>query len=301
MDRFNQPLSLDYIDGNQVSPIYEKYDPNGEYMHFYKLGVPSWKIVSLDLEGVPINAHHGAQHYNPVTVAHYALELYSVMVRGGAPADTEDKFRRVIDWCVRTQNASGGWEFSFDHMFFKGRVQFLKAPWYSALSQGMMISALTRARNVMCLDWQAVIRKSLEVITTDVSKGGVKRIAFGECPFYEEYPTAPASYVLNGFMFCLLGLFDGWKATEDRCFEQAYQDGIDSLERLLPMYDLGDGSSYDLTHITSRVEGPNKARHSYHRLHIQLLSTLSEIENGRFSRVVSRWDAYLRGNKLNTN
>jgi len=102
-------------------------------------------------------------------------------------------------------------------------------------------------------------------------------------------------------MFCLLGLFDGWNATGDGNFERAYKDGIATLERLLPMYDLGDGSSYDLTHITSLVEGPNKARYSYHRLHVQLLSTLSVIEGGRFSRVVARWDAYLRGNELITN
>ena len=40
-----------------------------------------------------------------------------------------------------------------------------------------------------------------------VSEGGV-RAEFGGGPFFEEYPTRPSSYVLNGGIFALSGCHD---------------------------------------------------------------------------------------------
>lgn len=301
MDRFKLPLSDNYIDGNATSPIFKIYEPLGEYMGFRNLNVPSWKIVTLDDEGIPLNLHHGARHYNPVTIAHYALELYSILIHNGSSPEIEIKFKNVIEWCLQNQTEDGGWPFTFDHLFFKDRVALTKAPWYSALSQGMMISALTRATTKMDFNYRKSIHKSLDIITKNVNNGGVKRLVFDRYSFFEEYPTEPASYVLNGFMFCLIGLYDGHKMTGESCYKDALDDGLNTLEVLLPLYDLGNGSSYDLTHMTSKIEGPNKARNSYHRLHIQLLSTIDYITQGRFTRIVSRWDSYLRGNALITN
>lgn len=301
MDRFQLPLNDRYIDGNPLSPVFMSYDPHGEYLHHRKLNVLSFKIVDVDAEGIPLNMYHGVQHYNPTTISQYALELYSILIHHGDSNEVDSKFRIVIDWCLCNQTADGGWPSTFNHMFFKGRVELLSAPWYSAMAQGLMISALTRAATRISFDYKTPIRKSLDVILRDVANFGVRRMVFDRYVFYEEYPTTPASCVLNGFMFCLVGLYDGYKATGETEYWAAFNEGLLTLETLLPLYDLGNGSSYDLTHVMTKVEGPNKARPDYHRLHVKLLSTLDVIAEGRFSRVVSRWDSYLRGNVLITN
>jgi hypothetical protein len=301
MDKFKLPIKTDYVDNILHSPILTEYDPKGEYLCFRRINVPEWRIVTIDANGIPRNLHHGGQHYNPVTVAHYALELYSCLMHDSENTELEDKLKKVIAWCLQAQLPEGGWPFTFDHMFFKHRVEQLKTPWYSALSQGMMISVLTRAALRYNFDFESPIQRSLDIILRDVEHGGVKRKIFNQYVMYEEYPTTPASCVLNGFMFCLLGLYDGHQATGEQQYLDAFEDGITTLEAILPLYDLGHGTSYDLTHLTARLEGPNQARNSYHRLHIQLLSTLDVIVKGRFSRIANRWDNYLRGNSLCTN
>lgn len=301
MDRFKLPLKESYLDNGAESPIFKVYHSDGPYMHFHKLNVLSWKIVSIDENSIPINLHHGDMHYNPVTIAHYGLELYSLIMRGDKSEILLEKFSNVVKWCLENQSDDGGWPFSFDHLFFKDRVASLNKNWYSGLSQGMMISVLTRARTLLNIDVSSSINRSLDVILKPVELGGVRRIFYDKYDFYEEYPTTPASFVLNGFIFCLIGIYDGWQLNKDDRFFNAYKSGVNSLSHMLPFYDLGLGSSYDLTHLTSLVEGPNRARHSYHRLHIQLLSTINSIEGGVFDRVVNRWDSYLKGNELITN
>ena len=84
--------------------------------------------------------------------------------------------------------------------------------------------------------------------------------------WYEEYPTTPASFVLNGFIYALLGLYDvSLTATGDAQLRsrELFSDGVQSLKALLPLYDTGSGSSYDLRHFTLKSV-PNIARWDYH-------------------------------------
>jgi hypothetical protein len=37
---------------------------------------------------------------------------------------------------------------------------------------------------------------------------GVQNILFDKFIWYEEYPTVPGSFVLNGFIYALVGLYD---------------------------------------------------------------------------------------------
>jgi len=298
MDKFIEPIHEQYADGNARSPIITDYSPLGEYMDFKNLNVLGWKIVSSDEFNIPLNAHHGGLHYNPVTIAHHGLELYSIMVSKGELVC--DKFSNIVNWAINNQNVDGGWPFTFDHMFFKDRVEFLKAPWYSALSQGMMISLFVR-NSRFSDEMEKYVDLSMEIIEKNVESGGCLRSNIDGLYFYEEYPTTPPSYVLNGFMFCLVGLYDASIVLKSEKASILFEAGMNTLEHLLPLYDLGSGTSYDLTHYFSGVEGPNQARNSYHRLHISLLSLLNQVSEGRFARVVSRWDSYLKGNRLITN
>lgn len=306
MDRFITPMSAEYIDGRHDSPILEGYNSTGAYLNFHKLRVPNWAIVTIDDHGIPKNSQGGGEHYNPVTIAHYGLELASQHIL--ELADRRDDLSKVVRYAIQAQNNDGGWPFTFDHLFFVDRVAIMPAGWYSALSQGMMISVF--ARWVGAIDREKlishdVIRRSVElsaeIIGLDVEHGGVRRTVFDGLDFYEEYPTTPASFVLNGFMFCLLGLYDGYTVFGSTACRELFESGIKTLRRTIPMYDIGDGSTYDLTHFSTAIEGPSQARASYHRLHITLLAALSSITDGAFARVVERWDKYLMGNRLRTN
>ncbi|CAH8288165.1 unnamed protein product, partial [Heterobilharzia americana] len=93
--------------------------------------------------------------------------------------------------------------------------------------------------------------------------------------------------------------------------------GLTSLSKLLPLFDSGSGSFYDLRHLSADhiqsmkyteprnarnnfqlSSGPNRARWSYHSLHIRQLQTLVDLDpehSVQWQNTASRWIAYLQG------
>lgn len=138
------------------------------------------------------------------------------------------------------------------------------------------------------------------------AKGGVLNKLFGYS-WFEEYPTSPGTFVLNGFMYSLIGLFDlaqldGYYSnpnTDDSAL--LFTEGIESLRIFLPFFDTGIGSLYDLRHFGLKG-APNVARWDYHSLHIYLLKWLSIITKDEFfSATADRWAAYAAGKRAKHN
>lgn len=77
------------------------------------------------------------------------------------------------------------------------------------MGQGHAISVLARAyytsRDPIYL--KAGLR-GLRPFHTLSEDGGVLAKFFGKIVWYEEYPTTPSSFVLNGFIYSLIGLYD---------------------------------------------------------------------------------------------
>ena len=122
--------------------------------------------------------------------------------------------------------------------------------------------------------------------------------------WYEEYPTVPASMVLNGFIYSLMGLYDLWR-TDPGSSEagRLYSAGVRSLRALLPLYDTGSGSLYDLRHVTTGQGPPNLARWDYHVTHVNQLLVLATMEPNvtLFAETAQRWTEYMRGHRAEHN
>lgn len=75
------------------------------------------------------------------------------------------------------------------------------------MGQGHGISVLSRAYYHSGGDMR-YLRAALEALRpfrTPSKEGGVLAMFLGQFPWYEEYPTTPSSFVLNGFIYSLLG------------------------------------------------------------------------------------------------
>lgn len=80
-----------------------------------------------------------------------------------------------------------------------------------------------------------------------------------------------------------------------------FDDGMKSLKRLLPLYDTGWGSLYDLRHFTTHV-APNRARWDYHTTHITQLLLLATIDTDPvISSTAQRWKDYMNGHRAKHN
>lgn len=88
-------------------------------------------------------------------------------------------------------------------------------------------------------------------------------------------------------MFTLLGLYDWATETNSAEADKLFKDGIETLDKILPYYDLGTFSAYDLSYIThSRLpylqpRAPHIAPR-YHAIHIAQLRALSSVTEDKF-------------------
>lgn len=212
--------------------------------------------------------------------------------------DHEAKFMSAADWFVKFQDSNGGWKVNVRRVIFKGMEA--DAGWYSAMGQGQAISLLSRVfsytNNEKYLNAALAATK---VFHKSSNEEGVKVMLFHHLPWYEEYPTTPPSFVLNGFIYSLFGLYDLAERAgpvEAKAVIKLFNDGFNTLEKALPLFDNGYGTFYDLRHISIPGHEPNRARWQYHRIHLEQLSALIDITNSKvLKNILPRWTGYASG------
>ena len=111
---------------------------------------------------------------------------------------------------------------------------------------------------------------------------------------FAEYVAHPSSYTLNGYMFTLIGVYD-WSTVPGEMKVVAADNfavGIDTLNHILPYYDAGGFSAYDMSHITYRQ--PPHLVPGYHAIHVYLLHALASItEDAELTAYEKRWASYV--------
>lgn len=213
-------------------------------------------------------------------------------------------FFAASNWLVRNQDEKGGWPIMVTRKLGEG-FKSLEPGWYSAMAQGQAMSTLVRA---YLLTKDRVFLNSALRATAPYKlpseQRGVKAVFMNRHDWYEEYPTSPSSFVLNGFMYSLIGLYDLKETAGEKLGKEAkllYDRGMESLKAMLPLYDTGSGTIYDLRHFMLGT-APNLARWDYHTTHINQLQLLSTIdESAIFREFVKRWKSYLRGGRAKHN
>eukprot|EP00105_Crassostrea_gigas_P007962 XP_011422383.1 PREDICTED: D-glucuronyl C5-epimerase [Crassostrea gigas] len=236
-----------------------------------------------------------------------AARIAAICVRGHGIMDNvtlsfhahKDLFLDAANYFVRHQDSKGGWPVKVTRKLIP-EVMELEPGWYSAMGQGQAISLLVRAyvasKNKTYLE---AAGKALDIFDIPSSKGGVLAKFLNSFDWYEEYPTTPSSFVLNGFIYSLIGLYDLQQMATSPVSEKAgelYNNGMRTLKAMLPMFDSGTGTFYDLRHITAGL-APNRARWDYHKVHIKQLYLLVQLDSDPlFKDTLQRWKGYMKGN-----
>jgi heparosan-N-sulfate-glucuronate 5-epimerase len=249
----------------------------------------------FDAEGIPViptyvDVEPRRFHYYPITIGQYALAIFHSWLRSSREDDRQ-RFLRLADWFVEHQAHDGCWRAQIEMPVYR-----LCAPWPSAMAQGRGLSVLTRA-------WQctsdekyiASARRALAAFSATVPQGGVTETYDGRIT-YEEYPAQPAPHVLNGMIFALFGMWDLVRAQPDDARAAAiFERGAATVEALLPRYDTGWWSLYDLYHLEAGAPR-NPCTPHYHDIHIKQLQVMHAITGRRpFDTFAHRWAAYQEG------
>ena len=169
------------------------------------------------------------------------------------------------------------------------------------MGQGHAISVLSRAYyHSGDANYLKAAVNGLKPFRVLSNKGGVAAYFLEKYVWYEEYPTTPSSFVLNGFIYSLIGLYDLKSIATGSDAEEAeflYNQGMASLKNMLTLFDTGSGTTYDLRHFSLKI-APNIARWDYHSTHVNQLLILNTIDDDPiFLSTAERWIDYMSGKR----
>ena len=185
----------------------------------------------------------------------------------------EEWLQAAIDagnYLLQDQDPNGAWL----HGVPMPHTYELRPPWISAMAQGESASLLVRLYAETGEERFAdAARRALEPLRKPVRAGGARAL-IGGGPFFEEYPTEPPSFVLNGGIFALWGCYDVGAGLGESGATEDFTDGVDALAKNIERWDTGFWSLYDLF---PHPVVPNVASSAYHSLHITQLRAMELI------------------------
>lgn len=272
--------------------LFESYNSSEGYMNHANWNGGLWDRVIFDENGIPLVQYSHGLEYVPTTAFHWGLVSISKWLVDGDQSSFEDAMD-IASWAVENQSENGGWGWYFDHSFHAGVLGDMTSGWYGAMTQGLGMSFMARMYSETGNEsYRESGIKAMQLFDVSVEQGGVLR-TYNDLPWYEEYPTPDAgSYVLNGYIYALIGLYDLHEAFNSNKALELYENGTKSLYSMIGLFDLGCSSSYDLVHHSVPGTAPNIARDGYHSLHITLLSVMNVLEDDGFQSVEDRWIGY---------
>lgn len=281
----------------------EGYDPFGDYMNWGENKLNQYReteTLTFDENGVVmVKCKDGLFHYNPVTAAQQALSNYGAYLRG---QDTKELFLKIADFLLDMEEENGSFPYPFDYSYYIDSERYYKAGWTSAMATGNILSVFARSYHLT--NDPKYVEGAVRAITflnVPIEEGGTKASLAALDPslerytILEEYPCNPPTYTLNGNMFTLIGLYD-WSQTGAEGSERAkelFDDGIRTLEKILPYYDIGGFTCYDLAHITWNRELPH-VNISYHFVHVAFCKIFYDITGiETFNNFYTLWASYI--------
>jgi hypothetical protein len=212
---------------------------------------PAWPV---DRDGVPIIKRGTVVVQHPVDLASMGLQLADSYAQTHA-LTYRDQAQAIARRLVSTgRNARGGLYlgYSFDFRLHGRPTDLLRAPWYSAMAQGMALALFVRLFLATGDDAHMANAKLLFASLADPgvrTLPWVSRLDPKGYLWLEEYPAKPPDQTLNGFQFATFGLYDYDQAVHGADSAAILDGALTTVKHYLPAFrHPGDISYYCLAH-----------------------------------------------------
>ncbi len=262
-------------------------------------------IKKFDKNGIPINKTYIDVTdkdfvYFPISIGQMGLAIFHTYLKSKSESD-KNRFLKFADWF--NNNAEVNEKLGARWMTDVSLPQYKRSgPWQSAFSQSRGISILLRGFQLTGNnDFAEMAEKALISFTTPVEDGGVTSFTkWG--PFYEEYTSSEPTMVLNGKIFALCGLHEFIRVFPNNTLaKKLFYDGLETLKKVLPKYDIGFWSRYNLCKAEWHPK-VDPATISYQRLHVNQLNMLFQLTGEhifkQFSQKFEKQDNYYNALKM---
>ncbi len=230
----------------------------------------SLKIAAgSDADGIVFRVVDGRRVYSPGNLGNDGIRYVDGYVRTGDPTYLDRAVVRAkkLLSLSRLSGSARWFPYLYDYSTEK-----IKAPWYSAYSQGFALSLFVRLYRVTGI--QAWADRARETAMSFRRLGRVTQpwVAYvlNNRLWLEEYPSATPTHVLNGFNFALFGLYDYERLSRDPAARDLLRGALRTIRSFGTTFRVPGGISYyDLVHRTRFAK--------YHLIHTWQLRDLSAI------------------------
>ncbi|MBT6052756.1 MAG: hypothetical protein HOG49_38645 [Candidatus Scalindua sp.] len=172
------------------------------------------------------------------------------------------------------------WEYRFD--WPNGRT-VLKAPWICGLAQALSASLFYRAHKLNKeSSLTNLAEKALNIFNYSIEDGGLKTTLNGY-DFYEEYPTEPSTYVLDGSLFIALAFYDLYLETGN---DSLFNSSCEGITNNIDYWNYKNQWSYygNFGYLSSI---------QYHMLNTALLEVLFNLTNNmQIRKTIDKWKMF---------
>ena len=208
-----------------------------------------------DADGLPMKRVGTGLYYGPAGLAQYGI-IYEDAYRRTGDGDYLAIARKVMNKLMALGVKSNGGvfiQYQFDFPMHRIPTEVMKAPWYSAMAQGIALSLAVR----LCQDTGEEIFKT----DADLLFASMNHLGRGSSPWVtyvaagyvwlEEYPEpmTPSDHTANGFNFALFGLYDYYQETKDPAALQLLRGSLTTMRHYISAYRRpGTYSKYCLRH-----------------------------------------------------
>ena len=281
------------------------YVAGGNYLNWGKTTAHRESAsLKFDVEGLPMTRQGDEFEYNSVTLANFALAAHGRMLDGGKD-DFKEIFLRAARKLGSIQRADGAIPNDYPYRHYTS-TQPYKPGWVDGMGPGMALSVYARAFKLTGEQkWVDLGNAAFAFLQKPYPEGPMETLedldpSLSNRVFFAEYLAEPHVYTLNGQIFTLLGIYDWWKVTGSDRAGEMFLDGMSTLEKVLPYYDLNRFSAYDLSYITHSKVPYLKPRLPHvsagsHAIHIAQLRALYSItQNETFKEYAEKWQGYVK-------
>lgn len=234
-----------------------------------------------DAQGIPVVLIGSKAYYHPVAIALGGLRLIDSYQQTGTVGYL-DWARKYAAKLRQIAIASGGGLYL--PYWFDYPSEHLRAPWYSAMAQGLGLSLFVRLYRET--GSPAHLETAHRLFDTfrrigPQSRPWIQRVDANGYLWLEEYPRADRlDRVLNGFLYATFGVYDYWQLTHWPMPATVLRGAMTTMRAHVWRYRVPGGVSlYCLYHRTQHVK--------YHLTHIWQLAALGRMSGDSYFTTMS--------------
>lgn len=234
--------------------------------------------IPVDAQGVALWPYKGHKLYHPLVIARYGIVLLHTYRVTRKPVYL-DRAKVNANFLINTavsRDEALYFPYRFRYALFGNRRDLMRAPWYSAMTQGTVLGLFVRLHAVTGEQhWRTAADSTFATFVKGRSATRpwtvfVSRRYDHRYLWFEEYPKNPPTQVLNGHMYALFGVWEYALATGNATAVDVFDGGATTIRHQVHRFRVrGEVSYYSL-----RVRIQYK---DYHAIHIGQLKLLARM------------------------